>query len=157
MKRHLQSLFPIGFPVGREVGRAAVSSRPIPTRNGALLGLLLAVGCGTTATSSPTTYHDYQLQLNQIGCEARYRCCGTQCASTADQTFNLSMVSTQKLIDADIPDMVKGEAEYRITSKLVGWAAGSSSCPQVARMRRISSRMRRDPPPSRYTNLMPGP
>lgn len=96
MKRLLDSI----FPIGRDAGRMSVSSRQTPALDTALLGLLLLGGCGTTATSSPTTYHDYQLQLSQIGCEARYRCCGTQCTNTVDQTFNLSMVSTQKLIDA---------------------------------------------------------
>lgn len=67
----------------------------------ALLGVAASSGCGTSPTSSPSTYHDFLLQQNQINCEARFRCCGAQqCTTAADQTFNLNLVSTQKLLDA---------------------------------------------------------
>lgn len=57
-------------------------------------------GCGVSPADAPTNYHDYALQQAQITCETRQRCCGTSCVASADATFNLNMVSTQKLIDA---------------------------------------------------------
>ncbi len=49
-----------------------------------------SVGCGvsvTTSTTNPDTYEGYLKAVNQLGCEASERCCGTTCSTSNDMNF----------------------------------------------------------------------
>src|SRR4051812_29697712 len=54
---------------------------------------LFGLGCGADTTVD--SYHDYKLRQAQAGCEQQFRCCGRQCSTSADATFNRSIKSVE--------------------------------------------------------------
>lgn len=51
------------------------------------------LGCGADTTVD--SYHDYRLRQAQALCEQQFRCCGRQCSTSADATFNKSIKSVE--------------------------------------------------------------
>lgn len=59
-----------------------------------LLGAaLFGLGCGADTTVD--SYHDYKLRQAQAACQQQFRCCGRQCSTAADATFNKSLKSVE--------------------------------------------------------------